>query len=424
MRGARQVGKTWAITQLGKEHFRGRLHVIDLERRRDLHRIFEGDLSATRLLSQVEIFLDSRIVPGEDLLFLDEIQACPRALVAMRYFYEELPALHVVAAGSLVEFALRDLSFPVGRLQSLRVFPMTLLEFLWAAGHEKAAGVVEGPPRRQPDAVHDRLLDHVREYMFVGGLPEAVRAYAETRRLKDAFEIQRDVLTTYRDDFGKYAPRANKDCLGQVLVSVARSVGSQVKYTSLADGPTQPTIKNAFNLLRQALVVHRVPAVKHVGLPLGASASSRRFKAILLDVGLMQRLTGMPIDVEYARRDLLSIYQGALAEQFVGQELSASTGGDLHYWAREAKSSTAEVDYLIAPEGHVRPVEVKSGPSGRLKSLHLLLEEHPECAPGYVVSGSPYADLPEQKLVFVPLYSASWLGTAARPVPLADRDSP
>ena len=118
MRGARQVGKTWAITQLGKEHFRGRLHVIDLERRRDLHRIFEGDLSATRLLSQVEIFLDSRIVPGEDLLFLDEIQACPRALVAMRYFYEELPALHVVAAGSLVEFALRDLSFPVGRLQS------------------------------------------------------------------------------------------------------------------------------------------------------------------------------------------------------------------------------------------------------------------------------------------------------------------
>jgi len=413
VRGARQVGKTWAVTAFAQKRFPGHTHVLDLERRRDLHHIFAGDLSATRLLSQLELSLGAGITPGQDLLFLDEIQACPRAIVALRYFYEELPALHVVAAGSLLEFAFGQFSFPVGRVQFLTVHPMTFLEFLWATGREAAGEIARGEPAAVDPATHATLLEFLREYLFVGGLPEAVRLYAESGRLRDAFHAQDEVVQAYRADFSKYAPRVDGNTLDEVLTSVARTVGAQVVYSRLAAGPTQPTLKNAFGLLERAQVVQRVTAVKHMGLPPGADATLRRFKAIVVDLGLLHRLSGVPIDAEHAKTDLLSIYEGALAEQFVGQELCAAGDGDLYYWARAAKSSTAEVDYLLVRRDRLVPVEVKSGPGGRLRSMHQLLKEHPQCAPGVVLSTAPYAELPEQDLVFVPLYYAGVLMRSA-----------
>jgi predicted AAA+ superfamily ATPase len=252
----------------------------------------------------------------------------------------------------------------------------------------------------------------LREYLFVGGLPEAVRVYAESGRLRDAFLVQDEVVQAYRADFGKYAPRVEGGTLDEVLTSVARTIGTQVVYSRLAAGPTQPTLKTAFNVLERAQVVQRVTSVKHVGLPLGSGAASRRFKAILVDLGLQHRLCGLSLDAEYAKADLLGIYEGALAEQFVGQELHAASDRGLFYWARDAKSSTAEVDYLLAREDSVVPIEVKSGPGGRLRSMHQLLKECPQCAPGVVLSTAPYAELPEQGLWFLPLYFA---GSLARP---------
>ena len=409
LRGARQVGKTWAVEDFGERHFGGRLRTIDLEKRRDLHRIFSDDLTVTRMLSQLELALDARIEPGRDALFLDEIQACPRAIVALRYFYEELPALHVIAAGSLIEFALGQLSFPVGRVQFLNVCPMTFLEFLWANGHGRAAEIVQRGPAPVDGVTHDLLLGRLRDYLFIGGFPEAVRLFAESGLLRDAFLAQDEVVEAYRADFGKYAPRVSRDTLDEVLTSVARTVGTQIKYSSLAEGPTIPTIKNAFTLLERAQVVHRVAAAKQVGLPLGAGTLGRRFKAIMVDLGLLHRLTGWPLDAAYATTDLLGIYRGALAEQYVGQELHAAGDRELHYWSRAAKSSTAEVDYLISIAGRPAPIEVKSGPAGRLRSMHQLLLEHPQCTPGFVLSEAPFAELPEQGLVFVPLYYAGSL---------------
>ena len=172
-------------------------------------------------------------------------------------------------------------------------------------------------------------------------------------------------------------------------------------------------IKRAFDLLSRAQVVHPVRAASPAGLPLAATASRRRFKAIVVDVGLMQRLCGLRADIEYARADLLQMFRGELAGQFVGQELLAATGGELFYWARAERGSTAEVDYLIDGGGRVMPVEVKAGPAGRLHSLRMLLEQFPDAAPGMVVSAGSYASLPDQRLVFVPLYSA---GAVARGV--------
>jgi hypothetical protein len=242
--------------------------------------------------------------------------------------------------------------------------------------------------------------------MFIGGMPECVLAYIQNQRMRDAFEVQSELTHAFRQDFSKYAPYADKRCLNAVFASVARSVGRQVKYSHLAEDYTNPTIKKAFDLLCLAQVVRKVPASSPPVLPLGASASERKFKALMVDIGLMQHLTGMPVDVEYARTDLLTIHQGAMAEQFVGQELVASGQNELYYWSREAKSSTAEVDFLMVSGGRIHPVEVKSGAAGRLKSLHLLLKSQPDNMIGYVFSSAPYAELPEQNLIFLPLYYA------------------
>ena len=406
LRGARQVGKTWSVIDFGKRCFEGTVHVVDLEQRPDWHRVFEENLVTARILSELEILLNARIVPGRDLLFLDEIQSCPRAIMALRYLYESCPELHVIAAGSLLEFAARDISFPVGRVQFLNMSPMNFVEFLMATGKTMAAEVVLSPPEKQPDSVHTMLLDELRRYLFVGGIPECVQAYVRTGRIRDAFDVQAELAHAFRQDFSKYAPYSDKRCLNAVFSSTAKNVGGQIKYTRLAEGYANPTIKKAFDLLCLAQVIRKVPSTTPAGLPLGASASERKFKALMVDIGLMQHLCGLPVDVEYAKADLLGIYQGAMAEQFVGQELVSAGQSELYYWARSAKSSTAEVDFLIVTHGRIRPVEVKSGASGRLRSLHLLLESYPNCRPGYVFSCAPYAELPGQKLVFLPLYYA------------------
>lgn len=413
VRGARQVGKTWSLMDFGRKYFEGRIHHVDFEKYHHLKTLFDRDLDARRILSELEIHLNQRITPGSDLLFLDEIQAAPRALTALRYFHEDLPDLHVCAAGSLLEFALRDLSFPVGRANLLSLSPMTFEEYLKATGHSQAAGILTAPPCRQPESVHRLLLEELQKYAIVGGMPECVSVYAETGHLWEACSIQADLAQTFREDFSKYAPYADKNCLRTVFTSVATSVGRQIKYTRMAEGFSHTTNKRAFDLLCLARVARKVKAADPSGLPLGAGASDKKFKALFVDIGLMQHLCDLPPDRILSRKDLLAVYNGALAEQFVGQELLASGRENLYYWAREARNSQAEVDYLVARQDKIYPVEVKSGGAGRLKSLHMALAAYPHCPRGYVLSSRNYAELPEQKLVFLPLYYASWLGRDA-----------
>jgi predicted AAA+ superfamily ATPase len=416
LRGARQVGKTWAVEDFGRNYFDGAVHVVDLEKRTDWHRVFAGNLTAKRVLSELEVLLNARIVPGRDLLFFDEIQSCHRAIMALRYFYEECPALHVIAAGSLLEFAMQDISFPVGRVQFLTLYPMSFPEFLLATGNDVMAQVVLETPARQPESVHAAILDELRRYLFVGGMPESVRAYADTASLREVFEVHAELAGAYRQDFSKYAPYADKQCISAVFSATAKMVGRQVKYSRLAEGYTHPTIKKAFELLCLAQVIRRVAAASPAGLPLGASASGRKFKAIMVDVGLMQHLCGVRTGIDAAGTDLLDIHAGALAEQFVGQEFLAAGQDELHYWARNAKSSAAEVDYLIVTDGRIHPVEIKRGPAGRLRSLHMLLKTYPDCQSGTVLSSAPYAELPDQRLVFVPLYYAYRTGLSRREI--------
>ncbi len=406
LRGARQVGKTWSLKKFGQQQF-AHLVYIDLERHLDWHGIFNGDLSAKKICLDLEIVSGEKIIPGRSLLFIDEIQSCPRAILALRYFYEDLPELHVVAAGSLLEFALSDISFPVGRIQFLNLSPLTFQEYLFAAGHDSAAAIINEPPQQVSETVHNFLSDELKKYFFVGGMPESCKAFLETGSMREAFEAQEEICQTYSFDFSKYKPQVDNTCLQQVLAAIAKGVGQQIKYSRLTDSFTTPTIKKGIHLLGLANLVYKVPSADPSGLPLHASSSDKIFKTVLVDIGLMRCLNRMMVETEYIHTDLLHIYRGAMAEQFVGQEiLAAGDGSPLYYWSRRAKSSTAEVDYLVAIKGKVYPVEVKSGVSGRLKSLHLCLHQYKNCPKGLVFSDRPFQELPEQRLVFLPLYYA------------------
>ena len=416
VRGARQVGKTHSLLEFGKRSFGSILHV-DFERNPELVHIFQKNLAPGRLTRELEIASGVRLIPGETLLILDEVQACPQAITALRYFKEEMPEVHVFAAGSLLEFALRDLSFPVGRIQFLEMFPMTFAEYLWALGNEEGARVVLDGPGAEGQVGHAYLVDALKQYLVVGGMPEAVSVFASTGSFLECGEVHRSIYEAYRADFAKYAPGADKECLRSVLVSTARMVGQQLKYSRLATGYSNATIHRAFDLLHLARLVRKVRSTSPAGLPLDAHASNKVFKAVFVDVGLMQHICGIRMDVEYLASDLLDIHRGAVAEQFAGQEFAAATGGELHYWSRPKRGSSAEVDYLLALGADVVPVEIKSGATGRFRSLKMLLGDFANVNRALVFSSAGEITTEQLGIVRLPLYYAYFAARGQLPAP-------
>jgi uncharacterized protein len=408
IRGARQVGKTWLVENFLAGHF-DRFVKIDLEKRRDIHTYFEGSLDPKTILVYLELEA-GRIIPGKTLLFFDEIQACPRAIMALRYFYEQMPELHVIAAGSLLEFAFGEISVPVGRVQYLYMYPMTFYEYLLAVGREPMAVFVRKSPSEVDPKIQKKILNELKTYFFVGGMPECIKTYRDAGSMIEAFTVQSEILDSFRDDFSKYTPKMDITCLDAVFLNVAKSTGEQLKYTRLNAGHSGQMNHKAFDLLVKAKIIHKIPSCDPSGLPLGATANQKKFKAVMLDIGLLQRICQVPVELELKQENLLAMYRGILAEQFVAQELVANQDGSgLYYWARDARGSSAEVDFLAVRQGRIYPVEVKSGAGGSLKSLHLMLEKYTNCPEGIVLYSGTYKELPAQKLTFMPLYCAAMI---------------
>lgn len=409
IRGARQVGKTWLVENLARAEF-DYLIKVDFEESPELISLFEGDLNTQKICAELELRSGVDIVEGKTLLFLDEVQLCPRAIISLRYFYEQLPGLHVIAAGSLLEFAFGEISFPVGRIQSLEVNPMNFSEFLLATDHSKAAEICNNPVVEISDAIHNFLMGLLREYWMVGGMPESVKEYIETKSIKSATEVQDEIYSTFHLDFNKYKPKTDINCLKSVFSNIALHVGKQVKYTGLAKDSTIPTIKKAYESLVLARVVKKVRSVSSPGIPLLAHSSDKKFKNLYLDIGLMNRAMGLEYSVALKHTNLLAIYRGQLAEQFVGQEFISASENQLYYWARDAKSSSAEVDFIWLVKTDLIPIEVKDGPSGRLRSLHLYRDSY---NPPYsvVFHSGQLGILEEEKIIFLPLY---YVGSFAR----------
>ena len=409
IRGARQVGKTYSINKFGKEHFENCVH-LDFERNLSLTKIFEDNLSPQQIILQLELFSGRKIIPGRTLLFMDEIQESERALLSLRYFYEEMPELHVIAAGSMLEFALTEVSFPVGRVSFEWMYPMTFKEFLLASGKEMLAEAVPKISDYKPlsEIAHKMITDQLRIYFIIGGMPEAVGEYIEQNSFSKIPKIHEEIFYSYLQSLAKYNKKAEVESLDYLMKTIPKYVGSQIKYTTLDPERRIEKTKSALQILEKALIIHKIHATNANRLPLGASYSSKIFKSLFLDIGLMQYACGIDATSIMNEKDLSKIYKGALVEQFVGQELLAAGGSEnrkLYYWTRRKKNSSAEVDYLIIKNGKIHPVEVKSGSSGRLKSMHIYLEEIENAETGFVLSPVIHKKQNVKNLIFLPFYS-------------------
>lgn len=378
VRGARQVGKTFLVETFGKSHFPSFL-TVNLEKNEELQPLF-ARMQARHIIQELSLYFNQPIVPGQTLLFLDEIQACPKAIACLRYFHEEMPDLHVIAAGSLLDFSLREFkhSVPVGRIEYLHMNPMTFQEFLRAIGEETLASHLDGFHIGDDlgPAVSLKLRDLLRVYFFVGGMPAAVAAYAQRHDLLEVQRILSSITTTLQDDFAKYGTRVQQRNMRQVLRYVPKNIGRKVRYVNISRETRSEELRTALDLLELSRIVTLVRHTSANGIPLGAEASESHFKPLLVDIGICNNLCGLNLpDAE----DLLTVQEGGLAEQFVGQELRSSGPAfeerPLFYWHREEKNANAEVDYLWAHEGHIIPIEVRAGASGSLKSLQVFLAE-------------------------------------------------
>lgn len=376
IRGARQVGKS-TLVEIFAHQSQQPLRCVNLERHPELADTFSSK-DPERIIQQLEFLPKMGDISDETLLFLDEIQAIPEAIAALRYFYEERPGMPVVSAGSLLEFALADHSFsmPVGRIQYLHMGPMTFSEFLLAMGEERLRDFIYNYELGQEigEIVHKRLLDLLRSYYFIGGMPEAVAVFAETRSYKKVSDVHNSIIETYRDDFSKYAGSRNLHRMLNVFNFAARNVGVKVKYSNISREEQSVTLKKDLELLAMARVISKVIHSHCSGLPLQADLEEKVYKLLFLDIGLMSAICGLDWRTLSQMDEVKLINQGAIAEQFIGQHLQAMLADkqnqELNYWLREGKASNAEVDFVVAIGGDIVPIEVKSGATGSLKSLH------------------------------------------------------
>ncbi len=376
IRGARQVGKS-TLVRLFAESQGLSFHEVNLERHPELTPVFASrDTGA--ILTELKYLIGKGTIPGPgSLLFLDEIQAIPEAIPMLRYFYEEVPDLAVIAAGSLMEFVLADhhFSMPVGRIEYLFLEPMGFQEFLTACGEDDLLALLNNYhwADQFPAAAHERLLKRQRDYFLVGGMPEAVESFALTGEIESADASQTSILNTWRDDFSKYATSAERSRLQKVFDYVPGAVSEKIKYVRVDPHEQSRNLKPAFDLLAMAKIIRRVFHTDGAGIPLGATMKNQVFKTYFLDVGLVNSACGVQHISMDQMRDVAFINKGGLAEQFVAQHLpllSADNRQDeMTYWLREGRANNAELDFLIQLGTDIVPIEVKAGKSGSLKSL-------------------------------------------------------
>jgi len=381
IRGARQVGKSTLVRNFAAQ--KGlTLHEINLERYRGLDALFRDGSTAEVIRELAYACGSTAIGSKKSLLFLDEIQATPNAIPFLRYLYEDLPELAVVAAGSLLEFTLgkHDYSMPVGRIEYLFLGPMTFSEFLLARGEEDLSTLLsEFMGSNLPSTAHERLLLHFRDYLLIGGMPEAILGDCEGDGFADVADVHNSIIETYIDDFGKYARDSQLARLQTVFRYVPRHAGKKVIYAGIDPHCQARDLKPVIDLLLKANVILAAQHCDANGVPLRAEVDWRVRKLYFLDVGLLNSMGGRShISIEQLRAGRF-VNEGVLAEQFVAQHLrlasSRNRTPELNYWLREGRSNNAEIDFLIDHEGRVVPVEVKAGKAGSLKSLHRFMHD-------------------------------------------------
>lgn len=383
--GARQVGKTWLVREFGKEHFTSTAYVNFLENE-VMQGVFAGSLDSTRLLAAIGAFTGTQASDGSTLVFLDEIQECPRAITSLKMFCEQRPDVPVIAAGSLLGVAMNaesaGTSWPVGKVDYLDLHPMTFTEFLRALRDDQMADLLRADSLELVDAMSERYNDRLRAYLFVGGMPEAVREFAATHDPLAARDVQERLLRDYEHDFAKHVDSPSeteriRETWRSVPAQISRETGTnKFIYSQVKQGGRGRDYKDAVSWLVDAGLVTRVSRVTRPGIPLRSYTDSRSFKLFMLDVGLLGAALKLDERTIVEGNRLFTHAKGAYAEQYVCQQLVASNECTPYYWSADGKQSKAEVDLLYDYKGAVAPVEVKADQNVRSSSLGRFAREN------------------------------------------------
>lgn len=409
LRGARQVGKTSTVKKLA-EHFTYFVE-INFDEQPSFSVIFNNEFSVFEVCEQLSVLTNTPIVEGQTLLFLDEIQTCIPAISMLRYFYEKMPELHVIAAGSLLEFVMADIpSFGVGRVRSLYMYPLSFKEFLMAHEEHLLLEQLNKANVSRPliGPIHQKLINLYKKFLIVGGMPEAVSVYVNSKNLLEVQRVLNDLLISIQADFAKYKTRVSGDRLIEVFKAIALQVATKFTYSYPNATLNNLQIKEAIELLKMAGLVYGVTHSAANGIPLGAEINPKKTKYLIFDTGIFQRILGLNIADLLISDDFNAINKGHIAELFVGLELikaeSCYQKSDLFYWQREARNSQAEVDYVCQFNNTIIPLEVKAGTKGSMQSLYLFLKEK-NLTQGFRMSLENFSRM--EQINIMPVYSVN-----------------
>lgn len=399
IKGPPRVGKTTLVENFARTDFKGDIVRIDFRTEKRVPRTLMESHDVERVLREISTLSGKKILPGQTLLFLDNIGSARPLLRTLRKLQEHAPAMHIVAADALIEHHLTELGLSSDAYAVLDLPPYSFAEFLLALGRREAAVIASSPPRRVEERMHKYLLDEVRAYLLVGGLPESVAAYAQSRSFAGSFAFQseyyRDLLKLFATNFEK--PQA--ELLDRVLRAIARKSGEKLAFTSLVDGESTARVKDAFDTVVGAGLAHRVPSIN------GDSPAKRHLKAVLFDVGILQMLCGVHQQIDQLPENPFLIHNGVLVRQFLGQEIRAAQEGKLSFWASSVKESNSRVDYLARVAGQIYPVIAIDGdPQLPLRSVDIYLDSYPESKQGFAFSVKPFTELYSHRCKHFPVY--------------------
>jgi len=400
--GARQVGKTFLLKQFGAEKFKNTVY-LNFEDKPRLCELFKDDLEPTTILKALSIEMECEITLGHTLIIFDEVQQCPKALNSLKYFCENAPQYHIAAAGSLLGVKLNHTEgFPVGKVQFLTLHPLSFFEFLESLGEQRLLEFISEikDPTPLPSILHDKLLSRFKEYMLVGGMPEAVLEFSKSQDFQKVREIQLAILQAYSLDFAKHAPKEQIMKVNQVWASIPAQLAKENKkfiFSVLREGARAREFENALQWLIEAGLIYKVPLITTPKIPLTAYQDPHAFKIYLVDVGLLGAMAALSPKALLRPHDLFQEFKGSLTESFVCQELVHSRYSPM-YWTSDGK---AELDFVIQLEDEIFPIEVKSGTSLKKKSLRVYIDAyHPRLA----IRCSPLNLVQDGQILNCPLY--------------------
>ena len=403
IRGARQVGKTWLMKEFGRTCFK-KMAYVNFDSNTRMRQVFEGDINIERLILAISAETGVSIDSRDTLLIFDEVQEVPKALTALKYFCEEASEYAIVAAGSLLGVAMhKGTSFPVGKVDFMDLYPLSFREFLCALGEMRFAEILDSSDTDMVTMFKSKYIDRLREYYFVGGMPEVVQSYLDSKDFNQVREIQKNLLNDYQQDFSKHAEATLVSRLNLVWNSIPMQLAKENKkyiYGQVREGARAKDFELAIQWLMDCGLIHKVQRIKKPGLPLKAYLDLDAFKIYLLDIGLLMAMVDLDARVIIDGNRIFTEFKGALTEQYVLQQLIADLGIEAYYYSTE--KSSGEIDFLLQGKSSILPLEVKAEENLRAKSLKAFCEKyHPACA--VRTSMSDYRE--QEWMTNIPLYN-------------------